>query len=170
MCLPCAPFKEEITSSQTPLPIEPSSWHMDQNDITYLPVSQQEKWEHHNCLPQVKTPTLGLGGTWNFVSKSEGRNGSYRAGSQSPLPRGPPWHPCWQPVPYMWERSSFSASTLRVIAWPLKLLASTFHRGLDPDMETFQWLPNPVLSTVLNVPNPERPGIEKSGAKDSSHY
>lgn len=52
----------------------------------------------------------------------------------------------------------------------LELGPSTVSRGQDPDVGTFQGLPNPVLSTVLNEPNPEMPGIEKLVPKGSSQY
>lgn len=70
----------------------------------------------------------------------------------------------------MCEQSSFLTLTLRVIAWSLERPPSAFNRGLDPDVETFQRLPKSVISTVLDVPSPERLEIEKSGAKGSFQY
>lgn len=58
----------------------------------------------------------------------------------------------------------------KVMDWSLELESSTFSRGLDLDFRTLQCLPCLVLSTVFNVPIPERPGIEKSGPRGSSHY
>lgn len=152
-----------------PRPVEPSLWRMNQNGGTHLTVSLQEKWECHHCLPQVKTLSLGLGGTSDFVSKGEGRNDGRWTGSQQSLPQGPLWCPYWYPVPSMREWPSSLSSTPRVMAWSLELASSTSDRGLDLDLGTLQCLPCLAPSTVLNVPSPERPGIEKSGPRGSSH-